>query len=586
MIQDVKFLFNAQHNCRTAGCSATGRWPRMQERVESDLTEIFIVHQPLDRFIINTHTFHNAHLLHEALPRDLTVPIPVFTDRRAKHDELAVTLQETKDGKRKRMKEKADAKRKEREEKTGGTNKGKRPKKGKGKKRDNQAKDSDGEGKFSGSDRPDRPAEQPPMRRKKPAQKHTQRMIQRVNHKEREGEKAVEEVALNLKDLTQTQTMQEGQQQSKQRPLECAFKMYKVAVLVQFQSALSWLYIISQPSSRREQFAPGGYLNEDTSDTQVFGFSASQSRRSVSPPSSPERENEIHVPSSPLRGYTQGDPAAPGYDDFVSRYRYPVEWPARDTTTIPVAILPIITITSPPSPKAEAVISPSPFLPSRNLTAPNTDESGTTPTATVIPLGSAGARQIFQERFAKLLAGESYANGEDATSSPMLKRFGGWVLREEIQDTKSIQSTTAEQKQFTDQFLDACSQYAVAANPNALQQECLGLFVELAEHMPVLIQTIMDPDHADAMAVTVRSMEHIMWALRILADVQKQAKLELARQNVTEENWHQRYSPESPTVGGHHDGNTCHQPWLQSLHSLNAGFFKMWPPGVRNLVYT
>ncbi|KAJ6596558.1 hypothetical protein B0H10DRAFT_1828107, partial [Mycena sp. CBHHK59/15] len=92
---DVRFLFNTQHDCQSAECTASGQRPRMQERVESDPTDSFIVHQPLERFIINTHAFHNAHLLRQALPRQLTVPIPLFVDRKAKHYELAVTLRQT-----------------------------------------------------------------------------------------------------------------------------------------------------------------------------------------------------------------------------------------------------------------------------------------------------------------------------------------------------------------------------------------------------------------------------------------------------------------------------------------------------------
>jgi hypothetical protein len=87
----------------------------MQERVESDLTDSFIVHRPLERFIINTHAFHNTHLLRQALPRQLTVPLPLFVDRKAKHFELAVTLRETKEGKRQRAKEKRAAKKKDAE---------------------------------------------------------------------------------------------------------------------------------------------------------------------------------------------------------------------------------------------------------------------------------------------------------------------------------------------------------------------------------------------------------------------------------------------------------------------------------------
>lgn len=46
----------------------------------------------MDRFIINSHAFHNAHLLRAILPRDLLAPIPLFPQRREKHDEFAATL--------------------------------------------------------------------------------------------------------------------------------------------------------------------------------------------------------------------------------------------------------------------------------------------------------------------------------------------------------------------------------------------------------------------------------------------------------------------------------------------------------------
>ncbi|KAJ7798698.1 hypothetical protein B0H14DRAFT_2207829, partial [Mycena olivaceomarginata] len=67
---------------------------RIQERVKSDTTENFIVHKPLDRFIINSYAFHNAHLLRATLPRDLLAPIPLFEDRRVKHTKFAATLRE------------------------------------------------------------------------------------------------------------------------------------------------------------------------------------------------------------------------------------------------------------------------------------------------------------------------------------------------------------------------------------------------------------------------------------------------------------------------------------------------------------
>ncbi|KAJ6532204.1 hypothetical protein B0H10DRAFT_1745206, partial [Mycena sp. CBHHK59/15] len=93
----LMFKFNVQHDCHTAKCDATGERPRMQERVESDNTEKYIVHNPLDRFIINSHSFHNAHLLRATLPRDLLAPVPLFEDRKSKHDELVAELHSKRD---------------------------------------------------------------------------------------------------------------------------------------------------------------------------------------------------------------------------------------------------------------------------------------------------------------------------------------------------------------------------------------------------------------------------------------------------------------------------------------------------------
>lgn len=66
----------------------------MQERVESDQVENYIVHQPLDRFFINLHAFHNAHLLRATLGREVIAPIPLFPNRQEMHHELAAKLRE------------------------------------------------------------------------------------------------------------------------------------------------------------------------------------------------------------------------------------------------------------------------------------------------------------------------------------------------------------------------------------------------------------------------------------------------------------------------------------------------------------
>ncbi|KAJ7822982.1 hypothetical protein B0H14DRAFT_3146177 [Mycena olivaceomarginata] len=109
---NIRFQYNAQHDCNHAKCEATGERPRMQERVDSGLVDKFIIHKPTERFIMNTHGFHNAHLLRQVLPRSLIQPIPLFADREAKHFELAETLRGIKSLKRKRMQEKREAKKK------------------------------------------------------------------------------------------------------------------------------------------------------------------------------------------------------------------------------------------------------------------------------------------------------------------------------------------------------------------------------------------------------------------------------------------------------------------------------------------
>ncbi|KJA12723.1 hypothetical protein HYPSUDRAFT_125329, partial [Hypholoma sublateritium FD-334 SS-4] len=49
-----------------------------QERVESGSFRSYIQHNPIERFVINTHAFHNAHRLRAALERSLVVPIPLY----------------------------------------------------------------------------------------------------------------------------------------------------------------------------------------------------------------------------------------------------------------------------------------------------------------------------------------------------------------------------------------------------------------------------------------------------------------------------------------------------------------------------
>ncbi|KAJ7302771.1 hypothetical protein DFH08DRAFT_826366 [Mycena albidolilacea] len=92
--QNVQFIFNVQHDCYSAKCVASGSRAKKQERVDSNVNEAFIEHQPLEEHVINTTAFHNAHLLRRCLPRSAWAPVLMFTseDRLAKHNELAEQL--------------------------------------------------------------------------------------------------------------------------------------------------------------------------------------------------------------------------------------------------------------------------------------------------------------------------------------------------------------------------------------------------------------------------------------------------------------------------------------------------------------
>jgi hypothetical protein len=109
--QNLKFDFNTQHDCFSAKCEATGVRAVMQERVESDKSEHFIVHAPLDHFIVNMDSFHNPHLVRATISRDLWAPVPLFENRKAKHDEFSAQLRETRATKAAKRKETAARKR-------------------------------------------------------------------------------------------------------------------------------------------------------------------------------------------------------------------------------------------------------------------------------------------------------------------------------------------------------------------------------------------------------------------------------------------------------------------------------------------
>jgi len=90
--QGIDFLYNVQHDCPLARCTTSGKQALMQERVESGLFKAYIEHKPVERFVINTHAFHNAHLLRATLPRSIISPVCLQEDRYSLHAQCAETF--------------------------------------------------------------------------------------------------------------------------------------------------------------------------------------------------------------------------------------------------------------------------------------------------------------------------------------------------------------------------------------------------------------------------------------------------------------------------------------------------------------
>ncbi|KAJ6624719.1 hypothetical protein B0H10DRAFT_2162124 [Mycena sp. CBHHK59/15] len=93
LANSIVFLFSAEHDCRLADCQATALCSVTQERVETSRTVHLIEHAEDDHFIVNLAGLHNGTLLQRNLPRALTVPRPLYLDRKAHHNKIAAHLQ-------------------------------------------------------------------------------------------------------------------------------------------------------------------------------------------------------------------------------------------------------------------------------------------------------------------------------------------------------------------------------------------------------------------------------------------------------------------------------------------------------------
>ncbi|KAJ3792239.1 hypothetical protein GGU11DRAFT_760921 [Lentinula aff. detonsa] len=106
---DVQFRFSAQHDCRLGNCQPTRRVNQIQERVITERVQQLLEHTDDDNFIVNMYALHNAAVLREALPRSLWKLVPLYDNRRLRHDELVQTFAITSAEKRANTQEKAQA---------------------------------------------------------------------------------------------------------------------------------------------------------------------------------------------------------------------------------------------------------------------------------------------------------------------------------------------------------------------------------------------------------------------------------------------------------------------------------------------
>jgi hypothetical protein len=107
--QALQFKFSAQHDCRIGHCHPSALRPQMQERQETSQNLSLIAHEDDGHFVINMHALHNASILRKVLPRELTAPKPLYTDRKAHHYKIAAGLRVTQSEKRARTAAKTKA---------------------------------------------------------------------------------------------------------------------------------------------------------------------------------------------------------------------------------------------------------------------------------------------------------------------------------------------------------------------------------------------------------------------------------------------------------------------------------------------
>ncbi|KAJ4480863.1 hypothetical protein J3R30DRAFT_3287324, partial [Lentinula aciculospora] len=73
LIAHITLRFNAQHDCRAGKCPIV-EIPVWHERTKTTKTEKAIQHAEMQRYFLNTHALHNAHLIRQSPPRTFVKP--------------------------------------------------------------------------------------------------------------------------------------------------------------------------------------------------------------------------------------------------------------------------------------------------------------------------------------------------------------------------------------------------------------------------------------------------------------------------------------------------------------------------------
>ena len=107
--QNIRFIFNAQHHCKSGNCKIRSR-TQIQEREQTTKTIPYIEHVGNDTFLVNMHAIHNASLIRETVKTVYAGPKPYFgSDRKSHHNTAAARLRVSGPKKRAEANEKRKA---------------------------------------------------------------------------------------------------------------------------------------------------------------------------------------------------------------------------------------------------------------------------------------------------------------------------------------------------------------------------------------------------------------------------------------------------------------------------------------------